>query len=92
MEPIYQRMDYCSEPKTLWGKLQSGEWDWLGIDRDRNFILGYPRRVGGVTDSLMVVMEKGPDVIPGDHTVRIYDDPGKNVRSGPVFSLTSQPQ
>jgi hypothetical protein len=75
MEPVYQRIDYCSQVKTLWRKLRSGQWDWLGIDKSDNYILGYPMRRGGVTDSLMVEQGHGDDAVLGRHTVRIYDDP-----------------
>jgi hypothetical protein len=75
MEPVYQRIDYCSDTRTLWRKLQSGRWDWLGIDKNDNYILGYPKRKSGVTDSLMVEQRHGEDVVLGAHTVRIYVDP-----------------
>lgn len=75
MEPVYERIDYCSDSKTLWGKLKSAKWDWLGIDKRGEFILGYPKRKGGVTGTLMLKVERQGDVVEGQHTVRVYDEP-----------------
>lgn len=42
--PLYQYIEFCNDPEALWGKLQSGHWDWLGLKRDeRTFVLGRPR-------------------------------------------------
>jgi hypothetical protein len=41
--PLYRSIDFCSSPRALFGKLDSGRWDWLGVDTRRNFVLGSPR-------------------------------------------------
>jgi hypothetical protein len=58
VEPIYERTDYCSDPKTLWGKLKSAKWDWLGIDARDDFVLGYPKRKGAITDTLVLEVRR----------------------------------
>lgn len=45
-QPIYKHIEFCRSPKTLWGKLDSGLWEWLGVAPDRRFVLGSPRRSG----------------------------------------------
>ena len=40
--PIYRKIEFCKSPCSLWGKLESGRWDWIGIKPDGNFMLGSP--------------------------------------------------
>jgi hypothetical protein len=42
--PVYQYIEFCRNAETLWHKLQSGHWDWLGRKPDGQFVLGRPRR------------------------------------------------
>ena len=49
MIPVYQHIEFCQDAATLWGKLEEGRWDWLGVHPDGQFVLGSPRRaVGGL--------------------------------------------
>jgi hypothetical protein len=41
--PVYQYIEFCRNPETLWRKLQSGHWDWLGRKPDGQFVLARPR-------------------------------------------------
>ena len=41
---LYQYIEFCRNAETLWHKLQSGHWDWLGRKPDGQFVLGRPRR------------------------------------------------
>jgi hypothetical protein len=41
-EPLYRHIEFCRNAETLWGKLQSGTWDWLGVHPDGKFVLGSP--------------------------------------------------
>jgi hypothetical protein len=75
MEPVYQRIDHVSNTRRLWGKLQSGKWDWLGINKEGDYTLGYPSRKSGVSEYFMVTIRDTEDVVLGQHVVRIYDDP-----------------
>jgi hypothetical protein len=43
--PLYQYIEFCRNAETLWHKLQSGHWDWLGRKPDGQFVLGRPRRI-----------------------------------------------
>ena len=43
--PLYQYIEFCRNAETLWHKLQSGHWDWLGRKPDGTFVLGKPRRI-----------------------------------------------
>ena len=45
--PLYQYIEFCRNAETLWHKLQSGYWDWLGRKTDGQFVLGRPRRERG---------------------------------------------
>jgi hypothetical protein len=42
LEPLYERIEVCRDAETLWGKLNSGGWDWLGVKPDGVFVLGGP--------------------------------------------------
>ncbi len=44
--PLYEKVEFCRSEETLWGKLQSGRWDWIGVHPKGQFILGRPRRFG----------------------------------------------
>jgi hypothetical protein len=49
-EPRYKKIEFCRSPKSLWGKLESGRWDWLGVHPDGQFVLGSPK-AGGISGS-----------------------------------------
>lgn len=52
--PVYNKIEYCRSADTLWAKLQSGNWDWLGVHQDGQFVLGRPRRRDGIVGALGV--------------------------------------
>jgi hypothetical protein len=70
-EPVYERLSFCKSADTLWAKLASGGWDWLGVKSDdRTFVLGAPSRSLGL--ALMAagtVIRK--DAVAGDFGVRV---------------------
>lgn len=45
-QQLYAVIEFCSDPETLWSKIASGHWDWLGVRKDRTgtqrFVLGRP--------------------------------------------------
>lgn len=44
-QQLYAVIEFCRDPETLWSKLASGHWDWLGVrqrDGQRHFVLGRP--------------------------------------------------
>lgn len=41
--PLYQNIEFCRSTETLWNKLQSGRWDWLGVHTKGQFVLGSPK-------------------------------------------------
>lgn len=49
-QQIYTVIEYCNDAETLWAKIESGHWDWLGVAVDksdrRTFILGSPAAGG----------------------------------------------
>jgi hypothetical protein len=49
VEPVYKKIEFCRNAKTLWGKIQSGRWDWLGVHPNGQFVLGSPRQGKGST-------------------------------------------
>jgi len=81
-QQLYAVIEFCSNPKTLWGKMESGQWDWLGIVErkgSRRFVVGRPR-VGRVRASAApTVTDAGAD---GSHrvTVKSPDTPGEAAR------------
>ena len=40
--PLYEYIEYVSNAETLWHKLQSGHWDWIGVNQRGQFIVGRP--------------------------------------------------
>ena len=42
--PLYEHIEFCRNAETLWHKLQSGRWDWLGVHPRGQFVLGTPAR------------------------------------------------
>jgi hypothetical protein len=49
VKPVYEKIEFCRNAKTLWGKIQSGRWDWLGVHPNGQFVLGSPRQGKGFT-------------------------------------------
>jgi hypothetical protein len=47
MKPVYQYIEFCRSTKTLWRKIASGTWDWLGVHRNGQFVLGRPKQSTG---------------------------------------------
>jgi hypothetical protein len=69
-EPAYERLSFCDSPNTLWGKLESGGWDWLGVKPDeRTFVLGAPcrSRSGGMAAATVI----SAGAAPGQFGVRV---------------------
>jgi hypothetical protein len=42
IRPRYERIEFCRSAETLWGKLEEGRWDWLGVHPKGQFVLGSP--------------------------------------------------
>jgi hypothetical protein len=72
MKPVYRYIEFCRKPETLWHKIESGDWDWLGVHRDGQFVLGRPKRSSG--SSLRAALTVGS----GQHGVFVQGplDPG----------------
>jgi hypothetical protein len=41
-QQLYAVIEFCNDLETLWGKLESGHWDWLGVHPKSKFVLGRP--------------------------------------------------
>ena len=45
-QQLYAVIEFCTDPETLWGKIASGHWDWLGVRQRhsgrRLFVMGSP--------------------------------------------------
>jgi hypothetical protein len=65
----YAVVEFCDDPETLWGKLESRRWDWLGV-RERpgrkTFVVGRPRQSRGFEIRVTATVRN-----PGEP---IYDD------------------
>ncbi len=66
--PLYQYIEFCRNAETLWHKLQSGHWDWLGVHPRGQFVLGRPRQRRTVSGVSMKLQRGG--VQEGHHGVR----------------------
>lgn len=69
--PLYEHIEFCRNAETLWHKLESGLWDWLGRKPDGQFVFGRPRlaRSMGVASPTVY---KGAAAKEGKHGIRIY--------------------
>jgi hypothetical protein len=74
--PLYRFIEFCRNPKTLWGKLQEGRWDWLGVHPKGQFVLGRPRRPPGLTDSVSVKLTR-TGAKEGRHGIKVYEWQGQ---------------
>jgi hypothetical protein len=68
-QPVYEKIEFCRSPKTLWGKLRSKRWDWLGVHPEGQFVLGYPRRRVPSSRAAGTVRHQGAR--EGEHGVRV---------------------
>jgi hypothetical protein len=67
--PLYRRIEFCRNKETLWHKLQSGHWDWLGVHPRGQFVLGSPRLGGRIIPSHSMKVARA-DAKEGQHGVR----------------------
>ena len=74
MKPEYRYIEFCRKPETLWHKIESGDWDWLGVHKGGQFVVGRPKRSGGL--GLRGALSTGR----GEHGVLVKSplDPGPN--------------
>lgn len=70
--PLYQYIEFCRNPETLWHKLGSGHWDRLGRKPDGQFVLGRPRREPESTVGSLSVTGTEPGAKEGRYGVRVY--------------------
>jgi hypothetical protein len=69
-EPVYKHIEFCRNAETLWRKIES-KWDWLGVHRNGQFVVGYPKLRGRQLGSLSTEVTR-PGADPGAHGVRLY--------------------
>lgn len=70
--PLYQYIEFCRNVETLWHKLESGHWDWLGRKPDGQFVLGRPRRYLESTVGVLSATATEQDAQESKHGVRVY--------------------
>jgi len=70
VKPVYEKIEFCRNAKTLWGKLQSGRWGWLGVHPNGQFVLGSPRQGKGSTMMGAFTTGRG-GAVPGEHGVYV---------------------
>jgi hypothetical protein len=82
--PIYRTIEFCRNANTLWGKIESGRWDWLGVHPDGKFVLGSPAQARSRVSAAASVVRAGAEA--GRFDVKIYtpDGPGPSVESLPT--------
>jgi hypothetical protein len=49
MRPRYARIEFCRNADTLWDKIKSGRYDWIGVHPEGQFIVGSPPLGSGPT-------------------------------------------
>jgi hypothetical protein len=69
--PVYKYIEFCRNAETLWHKLQSGHWDWLGRKPDGQFVIGRPRRLAAEEGAISGTRSEGADARTGRHGVII---------------------
>lgn len=69
--PLYQYIEFCRKAETLWHKLQSGHWDWLGRKPDGQFVLGKPSRKRTIVSGSPSV-DRDTAAEEGKHGIKIY--------------------
>jgi hypothetical protein len=42
-QQLYAIVETCRKPELLWTKLATGNYDWIGVNRNGRFVLGRPR-------------------------------------------------
>jgi hypothetical protein len=77
-EPVYSKIEFCRDPKTLWGKIESGRWDWLGVHPEGQFVLGSPP-ASRITDNAAVQVDRG-GAETGEHGIKVHVPRSKNAR------------
>ena len=88
--PLYQYIEFCRNAETLWRKLESGHWDWLGRKPDGQFVLGRPRREVGSQVGVPSVHSVEVGAQEGQHGVRIYAWSGQpGTRPGSAWFVTA---
>jgi hypothetical protein len=71
--PLYQYIEFCRNAETLWHKLHSGIWDWLGRKPDGQFVLGRPSRArNGLHIPPIGVARTNPGANEGQHGVKTF--------------------
>jgi hypothetical protein len=63
-QQIYAVIEFCNSPETLWRKIQSGKWDWLGVKQTAGrttFIVGRPRIARMSVQAAGTAIESGAD-------------------------------
>ncbi len=75
MDPAYKHIEFCRDAETLWEKIKSGRWDWLGVHPGGQFVLGSPRLPRITSYAALTVGSEGAG--EGEHGVKIETEPGK---------------
>jgi hypothetical protein len=68
VKPVYEKIEFCRNAEALWGKIESGRWDWLGVHPDGKFVVGSPRQGKGFTMGAAPTIRKGGAKL-GEHGV-----------------------
>ncbi len=70
-QQVYAVIEFCNTPEALFGKIDSGKYDWLGVKgagRRRTFVVGSPRRAAR---SLGIATVKHVGAEDGHHRVAV---------------------
>ena len=70
VKPVYEKNEFGRNAEALWGKIESGLWDWLGVHPDGQFVVGSPRQRKGSTARAALTIQRG-NAKPGEHGVYV---------------------
>jgi len=68
-EPLYRKLEFVTDPRVVWERLESG-WDWVGVDAEGEFVVGYPGRTHGMRRRQAVTIVH-PGAREGEHGVGV---------------------
>ena len=87
----YAVIEFCNTKEALWGKIRSGNWDWLGVKEDRRgrttFVLGRPAvPVSELTASVQGVMTAATEGVNGYRIATPHSERRGEAPSGVWFA------
>src|SRR5919112_294864 len=72
-QQLYAVLTACKRPQTLWDKLSTGHYDWIGVRANGRYVLGRPRLASLSVGARVVSDDPGSPIrSSGIWQVRLY--------------------